>query len=262
MATTHSETSPTASPLARGNSWPRRPYRDLREFIADLTAAGELVRVRNEVDARLEITEITQRATRAGGPALLFERVRGSSVPVLTNAFGSMARLTMALGVDRVEDLMSEIESALELPRTAGGGGMSVLDKLKMLPRLKELSEIGPKVVRDAPCQEVVVEGERASLEHLPILQCWPDDGGRFITLPLVFTRHPETGKRNCGMYRMQVYDERTTGMHWQPHKRGAGTTSRPSGAASGCRWRSRSAPIRLLIYSAIGAAARRSWTR
>jgi 4-hydroxy-3-polyprenylbenzoate decarboxylase len=225
MATTHSTPAAASPPAsgARASAHPRRPYRDLREFIADLEAAGELVRVRSEVDCELEITEITQRATRAGGPALLFERVRGFSTPVLTNAFGSMTRLTMALGVGRVEDLVAEIESALELPATAGGGSMSIVDKLKMLPRLKELSEIGPKVVRDGPCQEVVLEGERASLERLPIIKCWPEDGGRFITMPLVFTRHPEGGTRNMGMYRMQVYDARTTGMHWHRHKGGAG---------------------------------------
>ena len=223
MAALH---SPAVSPppaRPRDPSRPRRAYRDLREFIADLEACGELARVRGEVDPRLEITEITQRTTRAGGPALLFERVKGHSTPVLINAFGSMERMAMALGVARIEDLAAEIESVLELPAGGGSGGLSMVDKLKMLPRLKELSEIGPRVVRDGPCQEVVLEGERANLDAFPIIQCWPEDGGRFITLPLVFSRHPETGGRNMGMYRMQVYDQRTTGMHWHRHKGGAG---------------------------------------
>jgi 4-hydroxy-3-polyprenylbenzoate decarboxylase len=222
MAALHSPAVPAPPVRPRDPSRPRRAYRDLREFIADLDAAGELARVRAEVDPRLEITEITQRTTRAGGPALLFERVKGHSIPVLINAFGSMERLAMALGVERIEDLAAEIESVLELPGGAGGG-LSIVDKLKMLPRLKELSEIGPRVVRDGPCQEVVLEGERANLDAIPIIQCWPGDGGRFITLPLVFSRHPETGGRNMGMYRMQVYDSRTTGMHWHRHKGGAG---------------------------------------
>jgi 4-hydroxy-3-polyprenylbenzoate decarboxylase len=203
-------------------SRPRRPYRDLQEFVSDLEAAGELVRIKQEVDPILEISEITHRTTRAGGPALLFENVAGHSIPVLMNAYGSMERLTMALGVERVEDLVEEILSILEVPRS-GGGGLSMMEKLKLLPRLKELSEIGPKVVKEGPCQEVVLEGERVDLDALPIIQCWPEDGGRFLTLPLVFTRHPETGVRNMGLYRMQVYDRRTTGMHWHRHKGGAG---------------------------------------
>jgi 4-hydroxy-3-polyprenylbenzoate decarboxylase len=189
--------------------------------MADLEAAGELVRLKAEVDALLEVSEITDRTVRAGGPALLFEKVRGHTIPILMNAFGSMERLTMALGVEGIDDLVAEIESIFELPR-GGGESLTVMDKLKMLPRLKQLAEIGPRTVKDGPCQEVVLEGDRADLDALPIIQCWPEDGGRFITLPLVFTRHPETGVRNMGLYRMQVYDRRTTGMHWHRHKGGA----------------------------------------
>ena len=219
---TESTRTPATSPARRT---PRRPYADLREFIADLERAGELCRIHAEVDPRLEVSAITDRTARAGGPALLFEKVRGHSIPILMNAFGSMERLTMALGVERVEDLVAEIEAVIELPRGTGGAGrgMTLLDKLKMLPRLKELSEIGPRVVKDGPCQEVVLTGERARLDALPVIQCWPEDGGPFITLPLVFTRHPETGVRNMGMYRMQDFDAQTTGMHWHRHKGGAG---------------------------------------
>lgn len=192
-------------------------YRDLREFINALERRGLLRRISVEVDSELEITEITDRVVKSGGPALLFERVRGYDVPVLINAFGSEERVRLALGVDDLDDLGRELVRLLQpdLPTT-------FLDKLKTLPKLAELSSFLPKVVRGGPCQEVVVR-DRPTLAQFPILKCWPKDAGRFITLPLVFTRDPETGRRNVGMYRMQVFDERTTGMHWHLHKDGAG---------------------------------------
>lgn len=192
------------------------PYRDLRDFITALERRGLLRRISVEVDSELEITEITDRVVKSGGPALLFERVRGYDIPVLINAFGSEERVRLALGVDDLDDLGRQLVHLLQpdLPAT-------FLDKLKTLPKLAELSSFLPKVVRSGPCQEVVVR-DRPSLAKFPILKCWPKDAGRFITLPLVFTRDPETGRRNVGMYRMQVFDERTTGMHWHLHKDGA----------------------------------------
>ncbi|MEW6447191.1 MAG: menaquinone biosynthesis decarboxylase [Bacillota bacterium] len=190
-------------------------YRDLREFIKVLEQHGELKRVSAEVDADLEITEITDRVVKAGGPALLFERVKGYDIPVVINLFGSLARMKLALDTDDLDALGEEMSRLLqpELPQT-------FLEKIKALPRLAQLSSFIPKAVRSGPCKEVIVK--EPDLTRLPVLKCWPGDGGRFITLPLVFTQDPETGRRNVGMYRMQVFDARTTGMHWHIHKDGA----------------------------------------
>lgn len=194
-------------------------YADLASFVRRLEEEGELVRVKAEVSAELEITEITDRVSKQGGPALLFERVRGYDIPVLTNAFGSPRRMAMALGVREVEDIARELQEYLDLPALfARGGGFG--DKLKVLGKLAAVKEFFPKVVSSGPCQEVVME--KPSLSKFPILKCWPGDAGRFITLPLVFTKNPVTGQRNVGMYRLQVYDETTTGMHWHIHKDGA----------------------------------------
>lgn len=191
-------------------------YRDLHEFVEALERAGELKRVRVEVDPVLEITEFADRAVKRGGPALLFERPKGSWIPVLINAFGSMRRMELALQVASIEEVGERLNQLLHVEAPHG-----LIDKLKMLPKLAEIARFFPKVVSDGPCKEVILK-EGFSLYELPILKCWPKDGGRYITLPLVFSRDPETGKRNCGMYRMQVFDERTTGMHWQIHKHGA----------------------------------------
>ncbi len=192
------------------------PYQDLREFIAALEAAGELKRIPFEVDPKLEITEFADRAVKAGGPALLFEKPKGSAVPVLVNAFASDRRMEIALGVENVQQLADRITEFMEMKMPEG-----IMGKLKMLPKLAEVGAFFPKVVTSAPCQEVV-KREGFSLRELPVLTTWPQDGGPYITLPMVFTKNPKNGKRNCGMYRMQVYDERTTGMHWQKHKQGA----------------------------------------
>jgi 4-hydroxy-3-polyprenylbenzoate decarboxylase len=191
-------------------------YKDLRSFIARLEKAGELKRISAEIDPVLEITEITQRVTRAGGPALLFERPKGSRHPLLINMLGSEKRIEMALEVTRLEEVAERIRGFLDMQAPQG-----LLDKLKMLPKLAELGAFFPKVVNSGPCKEVVRRDDFSLLEF-PVLQCWPGDAGRFITWPLVFTRNPETGKRNVGVYRMQVFDERTTGMHWQTQKHGA----------------------------------------
>jgi 4-hydroxy-3-polyprenylbenzoate decarboxylase len=192
-------------------------YRDLRHYIAFLESSGELVRVKHSVSAELEICEIADRTVKSGGPALLFESVDGGDIPVLINHFGSCRRMAMALGVASLDEIAAEIGLLVEseIPGT-------FFEKLRMLPKLAKLASVIPKSVRRARCHEVVHEGDKASLDFLPALKCWPGDGGRFITLPAVFTKDPETGRRNVGMYRMQIYDSRTTGMHWHVHKVGA----------------------------------------
>lgn len=191
-------------------------YKDLREFIKRLEAAGELKRVSAEIDPVLEVTEITQRVTRAGGPALLFERPKGSRIPLLTNLLGSERRINLALESASLDEVAGRIRGFLDVQAPQG-----LFDKLKMLPKLAELGSFFPKTVKTGPCKEVV-RRDGFSLLEFPILQCWPKDAGRFITWPLVITRNPETGKRNVGVYRMQIFDDKTTGMHWQTQKHGA----------------------------------------
>ena len=201
-------------------------YEDLREWIKALEKAGELKRVGEEVDPVLEIAEITDRASKsgkgsktAGGPALLFGNVKGyPGASVLMNQFGSERRMKLALEVDSLDEIAGRIRALLEVKSPEG-----FLEKLKMLPVLAEVGKYFPKTVaaKDAPCKEVV-KRENFSVLDFPVLKCWPLDGGRFITLPCVVTRDPKTGKRNVGMYRMQVYDAQTTGMHWQRQKNAA----------------------------------------
>jgi 4-hydroxy-3-polyprenylbenzoate decarboxylase len=192
-------------------------FSDLNQFIAALERERELARIQESVSPDLEICAVADRASKSpgGGPALLFERPAGFDVPVAINLFGSMRRMCMALGVNALDDLAREVDE-LATPKVPSG----MLDALRMLPTVSRLRDLMPRTVKDAPCQEVVRKD--GSLDDFPILQCWPEDGGRFITLPLVFTRDPETRARNIGTYRMQVYDGRTTGMHWQRHKGGA----------------------------------------
>jgi 4-hydroxy-3-polyprenylbenzoate decarboxylase len=191
-------------------------YQDLRDFVRALEKNHELKRIPFEVDPVLEIAEFADRAVKSGGPALLFERPKGSTVPVLINSFASMRKMEIALEVKSVEEVAGRIVEFLEMRMPEG-----IVGKLKMLPKLAEMGAFFPKVASRGPCQEVVKKNN-FSLFDFPVLQCWPQDAGRFITLPLVFSRNPDTGKRNCGMYRMQVFDERTCGMHWQTHKQGA----------------------------------------
>lgn len=194
-------------------------FKDLSEFIQKLKkTTNELAVIEAPVDPKLEITEIYDRVVKKEGPALLFKNVQGSKMPLAINLFGSSKRMAMALGVENLSHIAERIETLLDskIPQT-------LWEKFWMLPKLLELNAIMPKRVGHAPCQEVVVRaGEGPILSKLPIIQCWPKDGGKFITLPLVFTKDPETGKRNVGMYRMHVYDDTTTGMHWQVHKDGA----------------------------------------
>ncbi len=191
-------------------------YRDLRDFIKTIEGRGHLKRIKAEVDPLLEIAEINDRVVKAGGPALLFENPKGSKVPCVVNLFGSFERMKLALGVENLDGIGKQIIEFLEpeIPT-------NIMEKLRALPKLKKLSDLLPKTVKHAPCKEVIIK-DNPSLDVLPILKTWPGDGGRFVTLPMVFTEHPDTGARNCGMYRMHVYDEKTTGMHWHMHKDGA----------------------------------------
>jgi len=197
-------------------------YQDLREFIKRLERENELKRITPEVDVDLEITEITDRVSKAGGPALLFQNPRSSrdgvvyEIPLLINSLGSRKRIELGLEVGSLEEIAKRIEDLLDMKPPEG-----LLDKVKMLPKLAELGSFVPKMVKDGPVKEVISQ-DGLSLAGLPIMKCWPHDGGRFITLPMVITRSPKTGRRNVGCYRMQVYDERTTAMHWQIHKGGA----------------------------------------
>ena len=194
----------------------------LREFIAKLEAAGELRRISAEVDTHFEITEIPDRVSKleGGGTALLFENVRGSKYPVLMNMMGSDRRMAMALGVDNLDDISKRIDKLL---KEAMSPKNTLMDKLRMLPLLQDVAKWFPrKSSSRGECQEVVWQGDEVDLTKLPILTSWPYDGGAFITLPMVCTLDPETGIPNMGMYRMQIFDTKTTGMHWHRHKTGA----------------------------------------
>jgi 4-hydroxy-3-polyprenylbenzoate decarboxylase len=197
-------------------------YKDLREFISRLDREGELKRITAEIDVDLEITEVTDRVSKSGGAALLFQKPRSAkdgiaySMPLLINALGSKRRLELALDVNSVEDVARRIEDLLEMKPPEG-----FFDKVKLLPKLSELGSFFPKTTKSGPVKEVI-ERDNLSLRQFPIMKCWPQDGGRFITWPMVVTRSPKSGRRNVGCYRMQVFDERTTGMHWQIHKGGA----------------------------------------
>ena len=212
-------------------------YDDLRGWIAALERAGELKTIRIEVDPILEITEIADRVSKAsgwdrvsdpvrpgsarqgspGGPALLFQNIKGHpGSQVLINQFGSARRMNLALEVDTLDQVAERIRAFMDVKSPQG-----FLDKVKMLPMLAEMGKFFPKTVSSGPCKEVI-KRDNFSLLDFPVLQCWPKDAGRFITLPCVVSRDPNTGKRNVGMYRMQIYDERTTGMHWQRQKVGA----------------------------------------
>ena len=194
-------------------------FSDLRELVAHLERHGLLRRITVPVSRDLEITEIVDRVSKTrgdGNVALLFERVEGFDMPVLVNAFGTEDRMAAALGVERLDALGERIAKLLDLKLPG-----SFLDKLKKLGTLLDVAKAAPRRVGHAPCQELV-ETANPSLATLPALRCWPGDGGRYITLPAVFTRDPVTGARNVGMYRLQIFDDRTLGMHWQLHKGGA----------------------------------------
>ena len=190
-------------------------YKSLQHFIQRLEEEGQLVRVKEEVDSYLEITEITDRVSKAYGPALLFEKVKGSPYPVLMNAMGTYERMSMGLGVKDFKALQEELEAFIDLSNYMG-----IMKLAKQAPKLPRLASVFPiKLPTRGSCQEVIEKDP--DLSKLPILHCWPQDGGPFITLPLVITKDPETGIQNMGMYRMQVFDKKTTGMHWHWHKDG-----------------------------------------
>ena len=199
-------------------------FKNLSEFISELERQGELKRIKAPVDPRLEITEIADRVMKAGGPALLFENVRGSTglttngqdIPLAINLFGTKRRMELSLGVSDLNEIPARIEKLMEIPHPSG-----LLEKLSLLPKLAEVAQFPPKVISKAPCQEVVIK-ENPSLSLLPILHCWPQDAGRYITLGATITRDKTSGRRNVGLYRLQVVDDRTLLMHWQPHKDGA----------------------------------------
>lgn len=193
----------------------------LSEYIERLEAEGELIRIKTKVDTRFEICEITDRVSKSegGGKALLFENT-GTNYPVLMNMMGSDRRMAMALGVDELDDISKRIDDLL---KGVMSPKESMWDKLKMLPLLSDVAKWFPRKINGrGECQEVVWRGEDADLGRLPIITSWPCDGGPFITLPMVATVDPESGIPNLGMYRMQVFDGKTTGMHWHKHKTGA----------------------------------------
>jgi len=197
-------------------------YQDLREFIETLEREGELVRITVPVSTELEIAEITDRVSKAegdGNKALLFTNVKGYDFPVLINAFGSMRRMCLALGVERLDDIAGRIRKLIK-PKVPE----SFLDKVAMLPTLLEVGQFPPKMSHmPAPCQEVVItDHSEPMLDKLPIIKCWPDDGGSFVTLGVVITKDPRSKTRNLGVYRLQKFDNSTTGMHWHKHHDGA----------------------------------------
>jgi len=200
------------------------PYSDLREFISRLESSGELIRIAEPVRADLEITAIADRMMKSpgGGKALLFEKVtrqgetESCPIPVLVNAYGSKKRVAWALGVEDIEEIPSRIRELLK-PEIPTG----FLEKVKMLPQLVEFTRYPPKLVKSGPCQEIAIDPP--DITRLPVCKCWPKDGGPFFTLPQVITKGLEDGRRNVGMYRMQVYDSATTGMHWHIHHGGCG---------------------------------------
>ena len=192
------------------------PFENLRDFLKELEARGQLLRVKERVSPVLEITEWADRMVKRGGPALLFEAVEGAGMPVAINLFGTLQRTALALGVADLNQLGRELEQLLNQRPPE-----SFIDKLKLVPLLLKLADFPPRKVDGGPCQETVLQGDQADLSALPALVCWPQDGGRYLTLTNVFTRSPQ-GQPNCGMYRMQVFDRHTAGMHWHVHHDGA----------------------------------------
>jgi 4-hydroxy-3-polyprenylbenzoate decarboxylase len=189
-------------------------FKNFQEFIHYLDKNDELVRIKTEVSPDLEISEITNRVTKKHGKALFFENVEGSHFPVVTNIFGTLKRIEMAFG-QGADEIAKKIEELTKTPVPEG-----IANKIKFIPKLIELAKTPPKTVTNAPCQEVVHTDPDLSI--IPVLKCWPQDGGKFITLPLVITKSLEDSTRNMGMYRTQIYDKNTTAMHWHIHKDGA----------------------------------------
>ncbi|MHB8339923.1 MAG: menaquinone biosynthesis decarboxylase [Mycobacteriales bacterium] len=189
-------------------------YADLREFLARLDREGELRHIRVPVDPHLEIAEVVRRVVRDAGPALLFHSPGASRIPLAVNVFGTERRMAMALGVDHLDEHAERLAGLLAPDLPVGFAGLR-----EALGRLADLRGVPPRKVRTAPCQQVVRRGAQVDLYEIPALTCWPGDGGAFLNLGLTHTRHPETGARNLGLYRLQRHDARTVGLHWQIHK-------------------------------------------
>src|SRR5919204_2175010 len=189
---------------------------DLRAWVALLEREGELVRIGAEVDPYLEITEITDRTVKAGGPTLLFENVKGSEHPLLINQFGTERRMCMTFDAPSLDAVGAGVGGVPE-----GEPPQGLVEKVRGLQKLKSIADSRPRTVRRGACQEIVLTGDDANLDLLPIQTCWPDDAGPFITLPAVITHDPRDGTRNVGMYRMQKLGPRAAAMHWQIHKDG-----------------------------------------
>jgi 4-hydroxy-3-polyprenylbenzoate decarboxylase len=190
------------------------PYSDLREFVKRLEDENELCRIEEEVNPNLEMTVIAEKAVKSGGKALLFENPKGYDIPVLMNTFGTEKRMKMALEVERLEEIGERLVAMTKIKPKG------IVDGIKSLSVLKSAMDFIPKNVKKGACKEVIETNP--NLLKFPILKCWPKDAGRFITFPVVITKDPESGELNAGMYRLQVFDEKTTGMHWQIHKHGA----------------------------------------
>jgi len=206
-------------------------YNDLRDFISELEKRNLIIHIKEEVDNELEISEITSRVCKLPynrNKALFFENVVHKksnykyNIPVVTNLFGSIERMKLALGLikdneeENFESIFDSLIKFLKFKPT------SFFDKLKILDEIRKFDKYYPKIVQKGKCKEVIIPEEKVNLNKFPILKLWPKDGGRFITMPLVFTKDPETGIRNVGMYRLQIFDEKTTGIHWHIHKDGA----------------------------------------
>ncbi len=191
------------------------PIEDIHQFIEELEKAGELKRVKTEVDTNLEIAEILRRTMYSKGPAILFENVKNSEIPVLGNAFGSMKRLEIGLQTSNFTEIGQRIVDMTKLDIPSG-----FFNKIRKLPELSKMSNAFPKLEKSGPVTEII--SDSPSFDKIPILKTWPKDAGKFITLGLVATKHPETGIRNLGVYRMQILDNTHALMHWQKHKRGA----------------------------------------
>ena len=195
-------------------------YKDLRDFIALLEERGQLVRVKQEIDPYLEMTEISDRTLKAGGPALLFENPKGYSYPVLTNLFGTVERVALGMGQQEVSALreVGKVLAMLKEPEPPKG----MRDAWQKLPIYKQVLNMGPKVVKKAPCQQFVIKGDQVDLNTLPIQTCWPGDAGPLVTWPLVITRGPEKERQNLGIYRQQLIGKNKLIMRWLSHRGGA----------------------------------------
>jgi 4-hydroxy-3-polyprenylbenzoate decarboxylase len=191
-------------------------YKNQQHFIEALEKAGELVRIKTYVNPKLEMAEITDRVSKqpGGGKALLFEN-SGYDFPVLMNAYGSEKRMCMALGVDHLDDVAKQIEVLFKLLASPKEG---IIDKLKLLPKINQFASWMPKVKSGrGECQEIIMT--EPDITKLPVITCWPKDGGPFVTLPIIHTKDPNTRTRNVGMYRLQVFGPSLTAMHWHKHK-------------------------------------------